>query len=147
MAQAQTVRFSGLRVLLGDGASPEVFAAPCGLTERSFNRSKEMGESNVPDCTSEDGASFVERDVTSKSAAINGQGMLDITALDTWEEFWESDTSRNVRVEIWRDSVKKGHWAGKFHLESLEVGATKGERANVTIALQSDGSFVWVPNP
>lgn len=147
MAQAETVRFSGLRVLLGDGADPETFAMPCGLTERSFNRSKEMGESNVPDCADEDGASFIERDVTSKSAAVNGQGMLDVTALDTWEAFWASDTSRNVRVEIWRNNVKKGHWAGKFHLESLEIGATKGERANVTVALQSDGSFVWVPNP
>lgn len=144
MAQAETVRFSGLRVLLGSGGDPETFAMPCGLTERSFNRSKEMGSSNVPDCTDEDGASFIERDVTSKSAAVNGTGMLDITALDTWEEFWASDTSRNVRVEIWRNNVKKGHWAGKFHLESFEIGATKGERANVTVALQSDGSFTWV---
>lgn len=144
MAQAETVRFSGLRVLLGDGADPESFGMPCGLTERSFNRSKEMGESNVPDCTDEEGASFIERDVTSKSAAINGSGMLDVTALDTWEDFWNSDTSKNVRVEIWRNSVKRGHWAGKFHLESLEIGATKGERASVTVALQSDGSFIWV---
>lgn len=147
MAQAQTVRFSGLRVLLGDGASPEVFSAPCGLIERSFNRSKEMGESNVPDCADEEGASFIERDITSKSASVNGSGMLDISALDTWEEFWNSDSSRNVRVEIWRNEVKKGHWAGAFHLESFEVGATKGERANVTVSLQSDGAFLWVPNP
>lgn len=144
MATAQTFRFSGLRVLLGDGADPQGFAAPCGFTERSFSRSKEMGESLVPNCTDEDEASFPERDVTSKSASISGTGVLDATALDTWEEFWDSDISRDVRVELWREGVKRGHWAGAFQLESLEVGATKGERVTIQASLQSDGAFAWV---
>jgi len=145
MATAQTFRFSGLRVLLGQGDSPETFASPCGFTERSFSRTKEMGESLVPDCTDEDAASFPERDIQSKSASISGTGVLDATALDTWEEFWDSDTSRNVRVELWRGGVKRGHWAGAFQLESLEISATKGERVTIEASLMSDGAFAWVP--
>jgi predicted secreted protein len=132
-------------VLLGDGGSPESFGMPCGFTERSFSRTKEMGESVVPDCSDEDAASFTERDITSKSASISGTGVLDASAADTWEEFWNSDTSRNVRVELWRSGVKRGHWAGAFQLESLEFGATKGERVTITASLMSDGSFIWVP--
>lgn len=148
MALAQTYRFSGLRVLLGDGATPtEVFAAPCGLTERSFSLSKEFGESVTPDCTDEDAASWTERDVTSKSGTINGQGVLDATALPTWRGFYESDTSKNIRVELWRGGVKAGHWAGAFHLESFELGATKGERVTVNISAQSDGAVSWVNGP
>lgn len=146
MAQAQTVRFSGLRVLLGDGADPENFAAPCGLTERSLTLSKELGESNVPDCTDEDAASWTQRDVVSKSAEIAGQGVIDIAALTTWQERHASDTSGNVRIEIWR-GTKVGHWQGAFHLANLELGATKGERATVQISLQSDGAVAWTPAP
>jgi hypothetical protein len=148
MAQAQTVRFSGLKVLLGNGATPtEVFSAPCGLTERSLTLSKEFGESNVPDCTDEDAASWTERDVTAKSATIAGQGVLDIVALPIWQARYDSDTSGNVRTEIWRNGVKVGHWQGSFHLETLEVGATKGERATVQTSLQSDGKVTWTAGP
>lgn len=143
MAQAQTFRFSGYRVLLGDGGSPETFATPCGFTERSFSLSKEMGESNVPDCDDEDGASWIERDVVSKSAEVSGEGMLDASALATWQNFWDTDASRNARVELWRLGVKVGHWQGLFHMESFETAATKGERVSVSVAMQSDGAVLW----
>lgn len=143
MAQAQTVRFSGYRVLLGDGGSPENFATPCGFTERAFTLSKEMGESNVPDCADEDGASWIERDVVSKSAEISGQGMLDIVALATWQNFFDTDASRTARVEIWRNGAKVGHWQGLFHMETFETTGTKGERVSVSVAMQSDGAVAW----
>ncbi len=144
MAQAKTVRFSGLRVLLGGGEEPEVFAAPCGFTERSLTLSKELGSTNVPDCTDEDAAPWTERDVTSKSAEIGGQGVLDITALAVWQERFASDASGNARVEVWRAGVMIGHWLGAFHLESLEIGATQGERATIQVSMQSDGAVTWV---
>lgn len=144
MAQAQTVRFSGLRVLLGDGADPENFTAPCGFTERSLKLSKDLGESNVPDCTDEDAASWTERDVKSKSAEISGQGVLDIAALQTWLDFFASDASKMVRIEVWR-GTKIGHWQGRHQLASLDVGAKMGERATIQASLQSDGAVAWTP--
>ena len=144
MAQAQTFRFSGVRVLVGDGETPtEGFAAPCGFTERSLSLSKQFGETNTPDCADEDAASFVERDVTSKSASITGQGVLAADAVPVWQEFFESDTSKNCRVELWRAGAKVGTYAGKFHLETLEIGATKGERATINVTLQSDGAVAY----
>lgn len=147
MAIAQTYRFSGLRVLLGDGGNPEVFAAPCGFTERSFSASKEMGESNTPDCADEDGASWVERDIVSKSASISGTGMLDASALTTWQAFFDEDTSKNTRVELWRNGVKSGHYEGAFHMETFEISGTKGERVSVNVSMQSDGAVLWVAGP
>jgi predicted secreted protein len=144
MAQAETFRFSGLRVLLGDGETVETFATPCGFTERSISFSKELGESNVPDCDNEDGASWIERDVVSKSATISGTGMLDAGALATWQDFWDTDASRNARVELWRNNVKTGHWAGAFHMEAFENTGTKGERVAIQVTMQSDGAVNWV---
>lgn len=147
MAQAQTFRFSGVRVLLGDGADPEVFVAPCGFTERSLSLSKELGSTNVPDCTDEDKASWTERDVTAKSAEISGQGVLDAAAVIVWQGYFDSDESQNARVELWRAGVKTGHYLGKFHLESFEIGATQGERATAQVGMQSDGAVVWATTP
>lgn len=147
MAQAQTVRFSGLRVLLGDGNPvDEAFAAPCGLRERSLTLSKEFGESVVPDCTDEDAAAWTERDVNSKTASIAGTGVIDTSALTTWQGRFDSDTSGNVRIEVWR-GTKVGHWQGAFHLESLEFGATKGERSTIDLSMQSDGAVTWTAGP
>lgn len=143
MAQAQTFRFSGVRVLLGNGATPEVFAAPCGFTERSLALTKELGSTNVPDCTDEDAAPWTERDVTAKSAEIAGQGVLDAAAVVIWQERFANDASGNARVELWRNGAKVGHWLGAFHIESLELGATQGERATIQVSMQSDGAVAW----
>lgn len=143
MALAQTFRFSGYRVLIGDGADPEAFAAPCGFTERSISFNRELSDTNVPDCADEDAPSWLERDVTSMSATIGGTGVLEATALPTWLGLLETTASFNARVELWREGVKVGHWQGAFQLESFETSGTKGERVSVTVSLQSDGAVTY----
>ena len=143
MALAQTFRFSGYRVLIGDGADPEAFAAPCGFTERSISFNRELSDTNVPDCADEDAPSWLERDVTSMSATIGGTGVLEATALPTWLGLLETTASFNARVELWREGAKVGHWQGAFQLESFETSGTKGERVTVTVSLQSDGAVTY----
>lgn len=144
MTAAQTFRFSGYRVLLGDGGSPESFSAPCGFTERSFSINRELAETNVPDCGDDDAPSWLERDVTSQSATINGTGVLDTSALPLWLAILETTESFNARVELWREGAKIGHWQGAFTLESFETSGTRGERVTVTVAMQSDGVIVYL---
>lgn len=143
MTAATTIRFSGYRVLLGDGADPEAFAAPCGFTERSFSVTRELSENNTPDCTNEDAPSWLERDTTSQSAAINGTGVLSVEALPTWIALLNTTESVNCRVELWVAGVKEGHWQGAFQLESFETSGTKGERVTVTVSMQSDGAVTY----
>lgn len=143
MVLAKVFNFSGIRALLGDAATPEVFIAPCGFTERSLTLSKSLGEVNIPDCTDEDIASWVGRDVISKSATLSGSGVLDSDALIKWQSFFATDTSKNARLELYRAGAKVGHWQGAFHLESLEVGGSQGQKATITTTLQSDGEVAW----
>lgn len=144
MVQAKVFNYSGIRVLLGDGASPEVFAAPCGFTERSLVLSKSLGEVNIPDCSNEDLASWVGRDVISKSASLTGSGVLDADALTKWQSaFTSSDESISARMELHRAGAKVGHFAGKFHVESFEIGGSQGQKATISVTLQSDGEVVW----
>lgn len=143
MALAKVVNFSGLRVLLGDGADPQAYAAGCGFTERSLTLSKALGETNIPDCSDEDKADWVGRDVTSMSAAIAGSGVLDTDSLAKWQAFFASNTPKDCRVEVWRLGAKVGTWEGAFHLENFGVTGTRGQKVGISVSMQSDGEVTW----
>lgn len=130
-------------MLIGDGADPEVFSAPCGFTEKGLSFSRELGEVTIPDCADEEAPAWVGRETTSQSATLSGQGVLTIEALPIWLALLNSTESVNARVEIWVSGAKVGHWQGAFALESFENSAPKGERVNVNVTLQSDGEISY----
>lgn len=146
MAQATTVPFSGFKVLLEDAANSGTFVAPCGITERSLTLSKETNDTTVPDCLSEDAAAWVERDVVSKSGSISGEGVMARESVGRWQAAYDSDEPVSVRVErAGTAALGGGYYLGNFHLTSFEQGSTRGERATVSIELQSTGPIVWTP--
>lgn len=145
MAAATTIKFSKFRVLLGDGASPETFTAPCGFNSRSFNRSKTLNEISEPDCDDEDDPAWVGRDVVSLSWNVTGEGVLPEESVQMWEDFFNSSSSRNVRLElIYPGSVGTIAYVGKAHLQTYGIGANRGEKVTKNIDLQGDGSLVEV---
>lgn len=146
MAQAQTLPFSALKVLLESATTPGTFVAPCGLTERSFSQTKETNDTTVPDCEFEDRASYVDRDVVSRSASISGEGVIARQSIAIWQAAWESDEPINVRVERSGTAAQGGgYYLGAFHVTSFEQGATRGERATISIEMQSTGAVTFTP--
>ena len=146
MAQAQTVQFSGFKVLLESTTNAGTFIAPCGLTERSLTLTKETNDTTTPDCDDEDDAAWVERDTVSKSASISGEGVMARQSIATWQAAYDSDDPINVRVERSGTAAQGGgHYLGKFHVTSFEQGATRGERVTVSIEMSSSGPVVWTP--
>lgn len=143
MAKPTTKKFSQFLIQLGDGASPEVFTAPCGLTSKGFNQSKSMQETAVPDCDDPDAPSYSEKGVDTISSEISGSGVLAMEALDTWKAFFASTDSKNVRIEI----VGKGYWQGLFHLTTFNITSQRGQKINVDITLQNDGEYIWTASP
>jgi hypothetical protein len=83
---------------VGDGNSPEVFTAPCGLTSKSFNGQAATNDTNVPDCDDPDAASWFERDVVSLSRDITGSGVLAGEFFDTWNDWFEGGDSKKREV-------------------------------------------------
>lgn len=143
MAQATTFRFSKFLILVGDGSTPEDFAAPCGLTSRGFNRTKETNDTNVPDCADEDAPSWLERDVVSLSAALSGSGVLAEESVDIWDEWFESTASRNVRITLGEGSSMRT-WQGAAHLSTFNIQGERGSRVTAEIEIVSDGEFTRV---
>jgi predicted secreted protein len=134
MAQATTTKFSDFLILLGDGATPETFTAPCGLTSRGFNRSANLSDVNVPDCVDEDAPSWLERDVISYQSSIAGAGVIADESASTWEDWWESGLAKNVRIER-----KTAAWVGSFYLTEYNMAGERGQRLTGNITLTSNG--------
>ncbi|MRG53993.1 hypothetical protein GF108_00140 [Phyllobacterium sp. SYP-B3895] len=146
MAQATTIKGGKIRVLLGDDATPIVYSAPCGLTQRSITLTKNLEEVQIPDCTDPDKVDWLGRDATSLSMSVTGEGVLASESVDTWLEAFDSIESVPVKVE-WEFPAKTITWTGKMHIESVEVGANNGQRATINVSLQSDGEMVRATAP
>lgn len=147
MAQAITIPYSKFRILLGNAASPEVFAAPCGLNTRALRRSKTTNEIDIPDCDDEDAPAWVGREVRSLDWSVTGEGVLAEQAVEDWEAFFNSTDSRNVRIEMVFPSTVSGSpgtiaKVGRAHLTSFEVTGNRGEKVTVSIELSGDGALV-----
>ena len=140
MARPTTLRGTKLLLKLGDGATPEVFVAPCALTTKSFNRSAGVNEFNVADCDDPDAAIWTERVKSALSGTISGSGTLAKESLDLYEEYFAAQDSRNVQVTIDFPSDARTY-TGAFHLTTLNITGEQDGLIQVEIELQSDGEI------
>lgn len=142
MAKPTTVTGAKLLIQIGDGADPEVFAAPCGLNTKGINFGKETNDVTVPDCSDPEAPAWVERIATSLSAGVSGSGLLAQEALATWRGFFLDTDGKNCRIKI--DGAGWGHWAGNFICTTFNVTGEDGDKIQVEIELQSNGEVAWV---
>ena len=146
MAKATTMKAGQLRVLLGNDATPIVYTAPCGFTERSMTLTKALEEVNIPDCDDPDKVDWVGRDATSLSMAISGEGVMAEQSAETWLDAWEDPNSVPAKVE-WQFPSKLITWTGRMHVETVEASGSNGQRVRKSISMQSDGEMVRVVTP
>ncbi|MEZ0212436.1 MAG: phage tail tube protein [Xanthobacteraceae bacterium] len=143
MTAPVTARYGKFRILLGDGNTPEVFAAPCGFTSKSLQLSKNLSEVSIPDCDDPDAPINIGRDVESLSASISGEGVLAAASIGKWLAAYQSTESINVKVEV-EFSVGIVTFSGAMHMSSLSLGAEQGGRVTISVEMQSDGALTPV---
>jgi len=143
MAAPTTARFGKFKILLGDGADPEVFTAPCGFTSKSLQLTKNLTEVNLPDCDDPDAVAWVGRDAQSLSAQVSGEGVLSAQSVDAWLAAFESVDSINVKVII-EFPAKTITWTGRMHVSTFSPTSEQGGRVTASVELQSDGELARV---
>lgn len=141
MAQPVTVRAGKFRIKLGDGASPEQFAAPCGFTSKSLVFTKNLVEVNIPDCDDPDAVDWVGRDADSLSVSISGEGVLASESVETWLDAWESSEPVSVEIEV-EFPAKTIVWTGRMHVASFTMAGEGKQRVTAQVEMQSDGELV-----
>lgn len=136
MTQASTLKFSQFVISLGNGASPEVFTAPCGLNSRGFKRTAATSDTNVPDCDNPDDPSWLERDVVSLSGSLSGAGVVADEDFDVWDTWFTSGLSKNVKIVLGTRV-----WIGPMKLTSLNITGERGKRVTFDASMDSDGEI------
>jgi hypothetical protein len=132
--------------MLGNGLSPEVFAAPCGLTTKGLNLTAAVNEFNVPDCDDPDAPMFTERVISSLSAGVTGSGILDMGSFDEWREWHMSGLARNIQVTFSAPGIQgAGYFEMSAVLTTLNFTGNQGELVTVEIEIQSNGQYFWYP--
>ncbi len=141
MADPVTAKFGKFRILLGDGASPELFVAPCGFTSKAITWTKGLTEINLPDCLDPDAPASVGRDIENRSVGITGEGVLAAESIDEWIAFEEASEAQNVRIEI-DIGIFTHVWNGAMHLGEIGYSAEQGGRVTITVNMSSDGEML-----
>ncbi len=144
MAKPTTLSFAKMLILIGDQSSPEVFAAPCGLTSKGFDINASSNGIDVPDCDDPDAPAWTERVVKSLSAGVSGSGILSAEAFATWNEWALAGDTRNVRVKL--DNPTLGYFAGSYILSKFSLKASLGDKVQVDVSLDSDGEVEYTAN-
>lgn len=150
MAKATVISYAMFRIKLGDGNSPEVFSAPCGLNTRALNRLKNLSEIDIPDCTDEDAPASVGREVRSTDWNISGEGVLAAESVSVWEDAFNTIESINVLIEIEFPDSPPGTimYTGRAHLSTYNITGNRGEKVTAQIELQGDGALTpYTPTP
>lgn len=142
MARPTTVKGSKFLIRLGNGASPEVFVAPCALTSKAIAFTASTNDQNVDDCDDPDAATWTARVIASLSAGVSGSGTLAMESLAAWRVWFLSALEKNIQVWI-DDDTYGGYYSMSAVLTGFTNGANQRELATIEVEIQSNGEVTW----
>jgi predicted secreted protein len=142
MAQPVVLPGTKLLLLVGNAASPEVFAEPCGLTTKSFDLSASTNTNLIPDCADPEAPAWESTDINALSATLSGSGLLAVGSFDIWRDWFMSGEGKNMQIKL--DHASLGHYVGSFKLTQLKHTGTRGNKVTIEVSAKADGAVTWV---
>jgi len=146
MAQAKSIKFGKIMLLLGDGATVEQFEAPCGFETLTLTVNIETNTTNVPDCNDPDLPAWLVSDEVSKQMQIAGEGVMDTDAMQVWQDWLMDGGEKNVR---WFKDLTAGegggYWQAPGVLTQYEEVGERGQRWRQNITVTLNGKPTWTP--
>ena len=138
MAAIKTMVGTKLLIQIGDGASPtETFAHDCLINaERGIQFSSDTSDEVVPDCDDPSAPAWKEIFKDGLQIQVSGGGKLHTTSLETWFNWFNSDTEKNVRIKF--DVTMK--------LTAMTVNGSRNANSTVDLTLSSHGVATWTDN-
>lgn len=145
MAQAKAIKFGSQFLQIGDGADPEVFAAPCVLTTLGFTPNISVTDTEIPDCDDPDLPVWIETEVSSNQITISGSGILDADYLASWQAWWFTDNgaAKNCRWQRNVGTAAAGYFEGPAVLKSYSESGERTGRWTVDIEIAFSGKPEW----
>lgn len=136
MTTATTFPASALGVEIADTDSPSTFRAPCGLTTRGINRTKNVNQVAVPDCDDPDLAPWLTTDQISRGWTVEGSGLLSEEYAAEWEAFFNANAAKAVKLTV-GDAI----YLGEAVLTQYNASAPNGGHIEITVTLTGNGAL------
>jgi hypothetical protein len=149
MAQPDIVKGTYIDILMGDGATPEVFTPFCGLTTRQFTKQINTNDTFIPDCADPEDVPTRRLVPTGKQWDLSGEGLYNLAQAQMIEDASDGET-KNFRFRIARPAgsiVGTGYWEGPAMITNRQLGGNSGggEFGSISLSIASDGEWVYHP--
>lgn len=147
MAEAKTLAGKSLLIKVSDGGGTPVFAHPCLINAaRGIQFSSSTNERRIPDCADPELIAWTKINKVSLSAKISGAGVLNTPDTELYFGWFNSDSSKDVRVELSGVVLANGGgwWAGAFKCTDFGVDGDIGDETQCSLTLASHGAVAWV---
>lgn len=149
MAQAKTIKFANVIVMLQDQDTAAQYAAPCGVEQLTMTINIESNTTNVPDCDDPDLASWLETDIVSQQMTIEGEGVLDTDAMQVWQDWWHgANSGQEINVRFFRDLLTAnggGYFQGPAVLTAYAETGQRGQRWRNSFTITFNGKPTFTP--
>lgn len=133
-----------LTIQLSNEDSPETFSKPCALRTRGIQFQTDTNEEEVLDCADPNLPVWKDVYATSKGATISGAGKLAMADLADWWAWYNSGTTKNIRVDIGETLANGGgYWAMAAMLTSMEISQEFGGTAELQVEIRASGAVAW----
>jgi hypothetical protein len=147
MSRPNIVRGTYVTVLMGNGASPEVFTALCGITTKSIEDTVNTTDSFTRDCTDPEEISTRNIVATSRQWTLTGGGQMNRDQFQLLED--AVGVVQNYRFAIARKStevapVLNGYYAGAAMITRKRITGDDGTFVGIDVTIESDGPWAWV---
>jgi hypothetical protein len=149
MADVGIIEGEKLLILIGNGATTEVFTHPCLINmARSLSFVTNMTETEVPDCDNPSEPAKIVRKAKSIDFTISGTGKVDKTSVFAYIEWLQSAAPKNAKIRQ-NETGANGGWegTGKLLLKDFDVSGDRGDYQEVTLTLVPASTFTWTANP
>lgn len=147
MAQPATISGTQLLIMI-ETETAGVFEHPCLINaERGIVFAADANSEVVPDCDNPDDPGWKEVTKDGFQATITGAGVLDTTNIPLFDAWFRVDEVKSVKIQIGA-TPSIGTWTGDFKLTEFGITGNRGEKANATVTMLSDGVVgAFVPTP
>lgn len=145
MTAVKTMAGEKLLIQIGNGATPEVFTHPCLINaERGLQISSETTESVVPDCDDPTLPAWKEIFKDGLSIQVTGGGVLHTSDIETYFNWMNTDTAKNVRINFNVSNILGGGYISvPMKLTAFNVTGQRKNDSTVEITLMSHGVATW----
>lgn len=144
MAIIRSLAHGRLRIFIETASGSNTFMAPAGFTDKQFEISSTTSDQLIPDDTDADLAMQIQRIVTQQEWSLSGSGVLALGDLATWRAWVASTGSRLVRIEFNDTGANGGgYYQGQAVISKFQTSSSRGDKAEISVEIQSAGAFTW----